>query len=136
MRITVRISEATIANLMVSAIESGDPVTTASKGGWCNSINTTKLQEERFHNSEKRIAWYANPDFYRNFCMKILVGEYDEDTGKTKEHTIRLVDVIRGLEVLARKFPEAFKSILADETDATDADIFLQCVIFGEEKYA
>lgn len=38
MHIKLEISAERIANMMISAMESGDPVTTAAKGGWCWGI--------------------------------------------------------------------------------------------------
>lgn len=145
MKISLEISAEQIANMMISAIESGDPVTTASKGGWCWGIYWhTREAVPRTDG-----LWYAKPAFWRgNFKIQIVevVDEnlydrnLDEDgniaSGALKVHTVRRRHFIDGLTVMAKKFPHLFAHILNDDSDAPCADIFLQCTLFGEEKYA
>lgn len=128
MKINLEISSAIIANLMISAIESGDPVTTAARGGWCNGIKSL---------SAKRAGlWYAEPSFWEGKFSVQIIEVDDESTGHETIHKVRPKDVKRGLEVMARVFPHRFSQILQDDTDAPCADAFLQSIVFGEEKYA
>jgi len=113
-----------IANMMISFVESGDPVTHASKGGWCAGISL------KFHTFP---LWYASPETWSN-DFTVAVDEVGD--GKIKTHFIRRADLVRGLAILAEKYPDHFAMILRDDTDAPCADLFVQCVLFGEEKYA
>ena len=146
MKISLNIPAVRIANLMCSAVESGDPVTTASKGGWCNGIYyKTKSAEP------PRGNWYIDkPAFYesKNFQIEVhevadeqcwIRGGTDEQNlavGALKIHTIRRKELLRGLAIMAEKFPVQFSQIIEDNTDAPCADAFLQAVVFGDEKYA
>jgi hypothetical protein len=43
--------------------------------------------------------------------------------------------VRRGLEDLATKYPRTFAGSVNEDTDATTADVLLQCCLFGELIY-
>lgn len=122
MKIEIEIRPDQIATMMVSAIESGDPVTQ----GWCIDIRT----------EGGKALWYADPDFYKGtFLMEIV--EYDEDTGnEVKTHLVGDFAFAAGLKAMAERYPRQFGQIMRNDTDAPCADLFLQCVCFGEEKYA
>lgn len=124
MQISIDIPADRIANMMISAMESGDPVTR----GWCGEINLIE-------GGEANDNWYADPKCYEA-PFAIQVVEVDEDTGKETKHMVRPDDMVIGLQRMATKFPHIFEQVLADNTDAPCADIFLQCIVFGEEKYA
>ena len=129
MKIKLDISSEVIANMMTSAMESGDPVTTAARGGWCDGIFVL----EGGSNHEN---WYADPKTYDwPFVIKIVEVD-DERTGHTIPHLVRQKDMARGLIIMASKYPHVFKNVLNGDTDAPCADIFLQCTVFGKEKYA
>jgi hypothetical protein len=140
MQVTVEVKSETLANLFVSAIESGDPVTTARKGGWCNGINTTDKLANEFRVRElgksARFPWYANPKFFDHPGLSIEIIEVDdESTGHETKHTLKKLDIVRGLQAMAKECPSQFGMVLEGETDAPCADCFLQCVVFGELKY-
>lgn len=133
MKIEIDIPADRIANMMISAIESGDPVTTAARGGWCSGIKK-KSRSPRKKRTASSI-WYADPAFYEGpFVIEVM--EYDETTDTETRHSVNRGDVAAGLRIMARDFPAQFAQIIEDNTDAPCADIFLQCVVFGEEKYA
>jgi hypothetical protein len=122
--IVVTVPPDRIANMMVSFVESGDPVSHATKGGWCVSV------ENKSRNGGD--LWYADPKYF----MGRFKFEVIERTGHETKHTVTADVVERGLARMAAKFPEQFGQVLADDTDAPCADIFMQCCLFGEEKYA
>jgi hypothetical protein len=129
-KITIEIPDDRIINMMISAIDSGDPVTSAHKGGWCAGIGYVGKFKETTEN------WYADPAFYaRPFKLEIIEVD-DETTGHQTKHYVKRADMVRGLTVMATKYPHLFRYVLENNTDAPTADIFLQCTLFGEEKYA
>lgn len=134
MKITLDIPAGIIADLMTTAIESGDPVTTARRGGWCSGVfwRSRDLPLDKLPMD----CWYTNPQTFAKAFMIEVVEVDDETTGHETKHKVRPSDVSRGLAIMARKFPHLFGQILDDNVDAPCADIFLQCVVFGEEKYA
>jgi hypothetical protein len=122
------ISPERIADLFITAIESGDPVTTAARGGWCNGINLKGPLPDG--------NWYADPKLYAGkFTLEIIEVD-DESTGHETKHRVGRRAIEKGLAVMAKDFPKLFQWIVDDNVDASCADIFLQCVVFGEEKYA
>jgi hypothetical protein len=130
--ITTEISSRRIADLFVTAIESGDPVTTASRGGWCDGIYYRTKQTK-----PPKGLWYDNPAFFDAPDFQVEIVEVDDETtGHTTGHIITRTNLLNGLKVLADKFPQVFADVVDDNVDAATADIFLQCVCFGEEKYA
>jgi len=129
MKIEIEVPAHVIANMMISAIESGDPVTTAARGGWCSAINLIA-------GGEARDVWYADAKLYEGDFLIEVVEVDDETTGHETRHAVRPDDMIIGLRRMATQFPHLFKEVLGDNTDASCADIFLQCIVFGEEKYA
>lgn len=141
MQITTEVKSDVIANMMISAIESGDPVTTAARGGWCSGINVSEELEHEFAfyerpQSKSKYPWYANPKFYESSKAVIEIIEVDDETtGHETTHKITPADMQRGIALMAKVCPEHFAYIVNDDTDAPCADSFLQCTVFGELKY-
>ena len=168
MKIELNIPTERIANLFTSAIESGDPVTTASKGGWCWGIYWNNHNAEPIE-GDGRDPWYAVvPTYHRkDFQVEVIEvadenkfqwfdaegepcpgddfgasGDFEISTvknlesGALKSHIIKRDQLRTALTTMAVKFPDHFAQILQDNTDAPCADVFLQCLCFGEEKYA
>src|SRR5262249_27528290 len=131
--ICTQITGKQIANLMCSAIESGDPVTTASKGGWCAGI----FYKTKRHTPPGGCWYYDKPDWYESDDFQIEIHEVDDErTGHITRHTVRRAELVKGLEAMMRAFPDQFGQIMRDDTDAPCADALLQSICFGKEKYA
>lgn len=139
MKISLDIPAATIASLMSSAIEGGDPVTTSAKGGWCAGIYLRGLWLKRF--AELDDVWYSDPKLYASdeFTVEVVevIDESKRATGRNlKRHRCNAKSFAKGFAVMAKVFPHAFSQVLEDNMDAPCADAFLQAMLFGEEKYA
>lgn len=150
MKIELNIPSQTLADLMTTAIEGGDPVTTASKGGWCWGI---------YWHSHKSMPpagiWYADAKRYEasNFKIEVIIVD-DENlfdrsprtpdatieanlkNGCFKSRVVTLADIATGLAKMAEIFPSDFGDVLAGNADAPCADLFLQAILFGKETYA
>lgn len=140
MNITLEIPNERIAQLMCSAIEGGDPVTTASRGGWCAGIywKSAKDTPPQFKDRDGKDEgpWYAVARFYvRPFRIEI-VEVVNETTGRKKNHYATPQTVRMGLIAMASLYPDQFAQIMVDNIDAPCADAFLQSMLFGKEKYA
>jgi hypothetical protein len=128
LEVTLSIPAQRIADLMCSAIESGDPVT----HGWCDGIYYRTVQTNPPDGN-----WYVDhPEFYESADFQIEVVELDDETGHKTSHLITRTNLLHGLKVMAEHFPQHFVDFISENDDAATADIFLQCVVFGEEKYA
>lgn len=134
MRIELDIPSKVIAQLFSSAIDGGDPVTTAKKGGWCEGIywRRRSLPDDKLPDG----YWYSEAKTYESAFVFEVIEIDDEETGHETKHKVRPSDVARGLAVMAKVFPRQFAQVLRDDVDAPAADCFLQAMLFGEEKYA
>lgn len=135
MKITIDITSQQIADLMITAIESGDPVTTASRGGWCAGIYWESREDVPPESNEDG-PWYAQQETWKGDFVVEVIEVDDEVTGHETSHKIGQKEMAAGLTVMATKHPNVFKDILEDNVNASTADMFLQCVCFGEERYA
>lgn len=129
MKIEIEVTPEQLAQLFATFIESSDPVTSA----WCPKVRPWHAE-----------AWggndYAAADFWSG-KFAIRVFEYDESAAARKkrattEHVVNDTRVAAGLAVMAARYGHLFQRIHADNIDQPCADIFMQCVLFGEEKYA
>lgn len=136
-KLELEIPVAMVRDLFQSAIEGGDPVTTKRKGGWCEGIYfKNKDFDGPIPEGPEGEPWYSLESVWQDPDLTIDVVEYHEETDKHTPHKITQRAILRGLMHLMVDFPKRFTQILEDEIDAPLADIFLQCVVFGEEKYA
>lgn len=123
----VDITPQQIADQMITALET--PI-----GSWLASAT---LVGSECRNPKESI-WYADPVLFSG-AYQIAVRFDDPAKGDDGEHTglkaISQDDVRRGLEAMVKKCPYQFGLLMRDEGDAITADVFLQCVLFGEEVY-
>jgi hypothetical protein len=61
----------------------------------------------------------------------------DETTGAVsgKSYTLSITKLLKGLAVLATKYPHHFCDILREGGDATTGDVLVQCALFGDIVY-
>ena len=60
----------------------------------------------------------------------------DSEDGGGNTFTLDKEACIRGLKVMAEKYPEHFADWRNEDDDATTADVYLQCCLFGEIVYS
>jgi hypothetical protein len=79
--------------------------------------------------------WYADETFYAepDFAIQI-VHDGEIDATPTSKNIAR-VDFDRGMDVMQEKYPQHWADIINESDDANTADVFLQCVVFGEVIY-
>ncbi len=65
---------------------------------------------------------------YYAFCM---VGSLDDDG----IYFVTDKDFAKGFEVMAEKYPWHFNNFMNDNEDAETADVWFQCIVFGEIVY-
>jgi len=66
--------------------------------------------------------------------VEVVEHEAHDDSGRMVWVLDRLA-CERGLRVMAADYPNAWAAFLSDNDDATTADVFLQCALFGEVIY-
>lgn len=132
--VSVAITAAQVADLMVTFIESGDPVTM----GWCGGVF---LETGGSSGVEPGGLWYSKPELYAADDWMIRVLEDEDETGdpeQCKAHLISRKEFLAGLAKLATSgdYSHHLNDIVRNEGDAATADIAMQFVLFGKEVYA
>ncbi len=61
---------------------------------------------------------------------------FEKDNGKTATKVLTMKHLEKGMRVLAKESPHRFGNIVNGDSDALDADAFIQCAIFGKLVYA
>lgn len=134
MKIEIEIPNERIMPLFWSFAESTDPVTR----GWCGGINLKAVSWPLSNVPDplpEREGWYSKPEFFAE-GVQITVEVIEDYDDKKVPHAIQATDMARGLGIMAMRFPSQFNQIAEDNIDAPCADLFIQCVLFGDEKYA
>ena len=62
-----------------------------------------------------------------------LIGDLEDESVTPK--WLDLPALIKGLRVMARKYPRHFTDFINENDDAITADVYLQCCLFGEVIY-
>lgn len=99
-----------MGDLIVDAIETGI-------GYWCELWPDVKGKSEFY--SER--VWEAVKAGY------VLEFGSDDDKG-----TLSLSSIVKGLDLVMRKYPRYYTDIKEENYDAISADVFFQSAIFGE----
>jgi hypothetical protein len=130
--VTIVLPPKRIADLMVTLIESGDPVTRS----WLGRVSASA--EHRAVCTEK--PWYSDSKFWAqsDFVLHVYCDKAtSEDTG---ERFLKPADFAKGLSLLATVrdgvYANHLADIIGDNEDASTADIFMQMVVYGDEVYA
>lgn len=121
---THKVTGQQISDLMITAIEGGSNY-------WCKSIlllGADKMPMER--------PWYSDPTTYDG-ALKIAVHE-DEPSmvGSDGVFVVGPVEFAEGFRIMCDNYPGHWEDFITDNGDATTADVWLQCVCFGEILYS
>lgn len=88
----------------------------------------------KFYDPDNEHLAYCVP-FVQGCSVKIRVDEEKRSDVDHKIVKINLDTLKAGLTLLAEKCPRIINSILEGQEDASDSDIFLQFVVYGQEVY-
>jgi hypothetical protein len=118
---TIETPNQRIADLMITALEGGSNY-------WLLAARLDHPEDKTLL-SEK--PWYASPELYDNTALKIVFTEQED----AKEHLVTSVEIANGTQLMAEQSPGHFADFIAENDDATTAEVWLQYVIFGEIVY-
>ena len=126
MKITtvVELKAKDIADLMVTVVEGGSQY-------WCDKLLFRKAFKEGVEIKAKDTPWYSDSTLYEDGVELFLEVEYNE--GRLLIITEK--DFKKGFELLSEFYPSRLMSIVAENYDAEDADVWFQHVCFGEIVY-
>jgi hypothetical protein len=122
MKVSIHVPNSRIADMLVGAFEGGSNY-------WLESCQCEKSANTKFIGGE---------DYYSPIYADCLYGEVicftDEEDGN---RIFKLnSDVLEnGLRIMAEIAPKHFGDMISENDDATTADVFLQCCLFGEVIY-
>jgi hypothetical protein len=70
----------------------------------------------------------------------IEVIDYEDDTVKDpedgKHHKLTLAKIKKGLQILAKKYPDHYADIVGENDDMYTGDALVQCALFGNIIYS
>lgn len=125
LRVTIEVSAARIADMMVGAIEHNNMT-----AAWCAGV----LGRPR-----PKVAaplWYADPAFYEgDFTIEVLEMPDESRPNKLKRHRVNRAGLAAGLALMAAKHGRHFGDMMAENDDAITADVFLQCIALRDVVY-
>lgn len=124
MLVEIEITNEQIAGLLITAFEGGSNY-------WCKidyekSVKPEVLWKFGYEEVYPRIQWPLS-EGGRIFVTNIH--------GDSERGYLDLSSIKRGLNLMAQDHPRHFSDILKNNEDATTADVFLQCCVFGEVVY-
>jgi hypothetical protein len=130
-----QVSDTTLRNLLCSALESG------SKYWYMHTRSefADGLSYDDFREGGKcALAEYWHPLELIPFvegCALILTTDAAGDEGDTKEYRLDKAALMRGVQIMAEKYPQHFANVTTENDDAETGDVYLQCCLFGEIVY-
>jgi hypothetical protein len=136
---TVAVPKQRVQDLLVGWFENG-------YSSWTRKIGEYKLPEGLSRDDFKEGGKMQGESYFHpsqivpvtEGCTLILVVDDPDgdDDGSAIEFPLNLETIQKGLQVMAEKYPSHFADILAENDDANTADIFGQCVVYGEEIFS
>jgi hypothetical protein len=127
--VTTEVPWSTITNCITGAIEGGS-------GYWCEVFAPSadcEIMVDRYRTSG--LIWYDEVTYWAGGGKATL--KFDPPTDDHPgEQTIGKDELAKGLNVMATKYPKHFGDLVQENDDAGTHDLFLQCVLFGEEVFA
>jgi hypothetical protein len=130
LKIVINLPPQRFADLLCSFVEGNDPVSQ-----WCTDV-ALKSSVGATPGIDRH--WYAEGKTFEGTFVFQVTELVDERSGELKEHLISQDDVLKGFEKIAANedYAHHFGNLLSDNEDAATADIIMQFIVFGEEKYA
>jgi hypothetical protein len=115
----MKLSDDRVASLLVGAFEGGSNY-------WIDHV------EVKAGPAVGRI-WNERQPFYgAPFSGGSIVVQPLDDPSVTLDRAA----IQRGLRVMPKKYPHHFADVVTEQDDATTADVFLQCCLFGKAVYS
>lgn len=80
------------------------------------------------------------PGMYHHWCQLVPLvpgcAIVLEDAEEGTAHRLDRAALVKGVQVMAEKYPQHFANWLNEDGDAITGDVFLQCCVFGENIYS
>lgn len=110
----------------------GDQIITALESGsryWMNGLFNVSAPLDENGADHEPGPWYANPKIWeKNFQCEALTYE-------GQRVIFNKAGALHGLLLMAKETPWHWNDLLAENSDATTADVFMQFALFGAVVY-
>lgn len=116
-----------LVNEVISAVEGGS-------GYWLREMETTGSPTKKSKPAYESPA-YSDQQFWMDGGTMTVRYDNPEDGPDMVQKVIDLRRLQTGATIMAEKYPQHFADILNENSDATTADVFIQCVLLGEIVY-
>jgi hypothetical protein len=129
MHVKIEVKDDLIGALLVAALEGGSSY-------WCHIGTDDKrvgAKELNYRRAENVIIHHI--DYLMNKGGSIEILDFEDVSGKEKAHVLNKKKICKGIQVMSEKYPSHFGDLISKDFDGNTADVFLQCVIFGEVIY-
>lgn len=124
--VNVNVTISTIRNLLTCAIEGGSNYWGAFREDPNFIKSITEADKDAYVKSEGG-EYYACYDIKNPYyCLRVS----DAEGGTT--YNVTLENLIKGLGIMANRYPRHFKDVINENYDAVTGDVFVQCSVFGE----
>lgn len=102
-----------------------------------NLIFDFKMEEEDYKQVRESIKENKGVSYEEVIAQGLMNGKkmaiYDSE--EDKEHWIPIERLQKGLEILEKNYPQEYANIICDNYDSVDADMLIQCALFGSVIY-
>jgi hypothetical protein len=115
-----------IADLMITAIEGGIAY-------WCSGVYLRGAWQTNA--AELESPWYSDAKLYAGQFTIEIVEHEEHKPGAGNKHRRNQDDFAKGLALMATRYGRHFGDFMAENEDATTADVFLQCVALNDVVY-
>ena len=137
--VTNKISRELVRGLLCCAFEGGSNY-------WYTELAPDNYPKGKTHKDYSK-GGSMQGDNYWHWCqllpttggsVKFVVIDHTEESNDSNggaEMSLGEKEILRGLEVMADKYPNHFGDAISGNDDATTGDVFLQCCVFGDVLY-
>lgn len=120
-----------VSYLLISAFEGGSNYWYQIEG--YEEPHATPIWVQKDDLTQFKHAWYALAPG-GGIKVSDLRGQ-DGDRSRTTVKTLRIADLLRGLQLMAQQYPQQFADFREENDDAETADVFLQLCVLGKLVY-
>jgi hypothetical protein len=90
------------------------------------NLNNSEEGQQTFETCFKHI------DYPINEGGALIISDINEEDDDKETWTLNLESLTKGLQVMAKDYPNHMANFLAFNDDAETSDVYLQCCLFGE----
>jgi len=104
---------------------------------FANELNLTDFRQGgKMQDMKDYYHWSQLIPVTEGCSLTLCVDDPNSDKGQEKDIVLDCESIRRGLQVMATKYREHWENFIYKNDDATTADVFGQCCVYGEVVYS